>query len=91
MERCDSSTEQLRQLIVDDANDKFRFGTGYDALNRVIWGPLKNYTFVNGGDDGFGHNPYIRDLDLDGWNDADGRHLSDVLTAVDGAIESLPA
>jgi hypothetical protein len=21
--------------------------------------------------------------DLDGWNDADGRHLSDVLTAVD--------
>ena len=29
--------------------------------------------------------------DLDGWNDADGRHLSDVLTAVDGAIESLPA
>lgn len=29
--------------------------------------------------------------DLDGWNDADGRHLADVLAAVDGAIESLPA
>jgi hypothetical protein len=28
--------------------------------------------------------------DLDGWNDAEGRHLADVLAAVDGAIESLP-
>jgi hypothetical protein len=29
--------------------------------------------------------------DLDGWNDAEERHLADVLAAVDGAIESLPA
>ncbi len=29
--------------------------------------------------------------DLDGWNDAEGRQLSDVLAAVDAAIESLPA
>ena len=29
--------------------------------------------------------------DLDGWNDAEGRHLADVLAAVDGAIESLPS
>jgi hypothetical protein len=29
--------------------------------------------------------------DLNGWNDAAGRHLADVLAAVDGAIESLPA
>jgi hypothetical protein len=28
--------------------------------------------------------------DLDGWNDSDGRRLSDVLGAVDSAIETLP-
>jgi hypothetical protein len=28
--------------------------------------------------------------DLDGWNDAEGRQLSDVLAAIDAAIESLP-
>lgn len=69
----------LDVAIADDNNDKFRLGTGYDALNRVIWGPLKNFTFVNGGDDGFGHNVYIRDLDGDGWNDV-------LITDVDGDI-----
>ena len=29
--------------------------------------------------------------DLDGWNDAEGREISEVLAAVDAAIESLPA
>ena len=28
--------------------------------------------------------------DLDGWNDAEGRHSAEVLAAVDAAIESLP-
>ena len=29
--------------------------------------------------------------DLDGWNDAEGRHLDDVLAAVDSATGALPA
>jgi hypothetical protein len=65
--------------IVDDGLDKFRFGTGYDALNKVIWGPLKNYTFVTGGDDGFGHTVFIRDLDGNGWGDV-------IITDVDGDL-----
>lgn len=66
-------------VIVDDAADKFRLGTGYNALNQVIWGPLKNYTFLAGGDDGFGHNPYIKDLDNNGWGDV-------LITDVDGDL-----
>jgi hypothetical protein len=66
-------------VIVDDAADKFRLGTGYDALNRMIWGPLKSFSFITGGDNEFGHNPYIRDLNNDGWNDV-------LITDVDGDL-----
>jgi hypothetical protein len=55
--------------IADDSNDKFRLGESFDGLNHVVWGPLKNYTFVTGSDDGFGQNVYLRDLDGNGWND----------------------
>jgi hypothetical protein len=65
--------------IADDGYDKFRLGTGYDALNRVIWGPLKNFTFLDSFDDGFGHNVYMRDLDGDGWNEV-------IITDVDGDV-----
>jgi len=65
--------------IADDAGDRFRLGTGYDALNRVTWGPLKTFTFLDGLDDGFGHNVYLRDLDGNGWNDV-------LITDVDGDV-----
>ena len=55
--------------ILDDGIDKFHLGTGYDGLNKMIWGAAKNFTFLNGGDDGFGFNVYIQDLDGDSWND----------------------
>jgi hypothetical protein len=29
--------------------------------------------------------------DLDGWNDAEGRSLADVLAAIDAAVETLPS
>jgi hypothetical protein len=59
----------LDAASIDDAADKFRLGTGYDALNRMIWGPLKTFTFVSGSDDSFGRHVYIQDLNADGWND----------------------
>ncbi|HEX5011754.1 MAG TPA: VCBS repeat-containing protein [Planctomycetota bacterium] len=65
--------------IADDGYDKFRLGTGYDALNRVLWGPLKNFTFLDSFDDGFGHNVSMRDLDGDGWNEV-------IITDVDGDV-----
>jgi FG-GAP-like repeat len=55
--------------IVDDGRDKFRLGTGYDALNRMIWGPLKTFTFLDAVENEQGRDVYIRDLDGDGWND----------------------
>ena len=67
--------------IADDALDRFRLGTGYDALNRVVWGPLKVFTFLDHFDDGFGHNVYLRDLDDNGWNDV-------LITDVDGDVPS---
>src|SRR6185503_14022584 len=65
--------------IADDNSDRFRLGTGYDALNRVIWGPLKQFSFVSGNDDGFGHTVLIEDLDNNGWNDV-------IITDVDGDV-----
>ncbi|HEX5011619.1 MAG TPA: VCBS repeat-containing protein [Planctomycetota bacterium] len=53
----------------DDGLDVYQLSTGFDALNRLTWGPVKTYQFASGGDDGFGHNVYIRDLNADGWGD----------------------
>jgi|SwirhirootsSR2_FD_contig_51_6630177_length_1925_multi_7_in_0_out_0_1 hypothetical protein len=65
--------------IADDANDKFRLGQSFDALNKIVWGPLKNFTFVTGSDDGFGHNVIFSDLDGNGWEDV-------IITDVDGDL-----
>ena len=56
-------------VIADLENDKFRLGTGFNASHQMIWGPLKNFSFVSGGDDGFANHTYLRDLDGNGWND----------------------
>jgi hypothetical protein len=65
--------------LADDGNDKFRLGGSFDAFNKIVWGALKNYTFVTGSDDGFGHNVFIRDLDGNGWSDV-------IITDVDGDL-----
>lgn len=59
----------LDVIISDDNKDVFRLNTGVDAFGRVNWGPSKGYSFLTGGDDGFGSNNLVADLDGDGWND----------------------
>ena len=71
-------------VIVDDGSDKFRLGTGVGPgpLFYATWqSPTKNFSFIPGAssDPGFGHNPYIRDLDGNGWNDV-------LITDVDGDL-----
>ena len=56
-------------VFADDDPDRYRYNLGNDPLGRVIWGPAKTYQFLAGGDDGFGGNNLIVDLDHDGWND----------------------
>jgi hypothetical protein len=52
-----------------DANDGLRYGTGFDAQNRLTFGPILEYLFVTGADDGFGGTNLIADLNNDGWKD----------------------
>jgi hypothetical protein len=70
-------------VIVDDSSDKFRLGTGVGGgpLFYATWGASKNFSFIAGAssDDGFGHFPFIFDLDGNGWNDV-------VIKDVDGDL-----
>ncbi|MFT5049719.1 MAG: hypothetical protein ACI8QZ_001112 [Chlamydiales bacterium] len=57
-------------VMTDDAADRYRYNLATDGLGRVDWGPAKTFQFEGGGgDDGFGGNNLIVDLDLDGWED----------------------
>ena len=55
--------------IADDGADGFQLGTGYNAQNKLLFGPKTVFQFVSGGDDGWGRNVVLSDLDLNGWND----------------------
>jgi hypothetical protein len=60
---------KLDSVVSDDGADHYAFNTGNDALGRVVWGPSKTFAFVSGGDDGFGSENHIKDLNNDGWAD----------------------
>jgi hypothetical protein len=60
---------RLDVVFADDDADRYRYNLGNDALERVVWGAAKTYQFLTGGDDGFGGNNLVVDLDHDGWND----------------------
>jgi hypothetical protein len=55
--------------FADDGQDRYRFGTGFDVNNKMLWSLLKNFTYATGGDEGFAQHVYARDLDLNGWAD----------------------
>ena len=56
-------------ITSDDGADAYRYNVGTDSAGRPIWGPLHYYSFVTGGDDGFGGSCHIVDLNNDGWPD----------------------
>jgi hypothetical protein len=60
---------KLDFVETDDGSDQYFFNTGNDALGRVIWSAGKVFHFVNAGDDGFGSESHVKDLNNDGWAD----------------------
>ena len=73
-------------LISDDASDRVRYNLSTDAFGRAVFGPAMNFTFLSGGDDGFGGTNLIADLDGDGWADA---LISDVDVDISGCSRRL--
>jgi len=56
-------------VVTDDGDDRYRFHTGLDGLGRATFGPAKTFDHVSDGDEGFGGNNLIADLDGDGFDD----------------------
>jgi hypothetical protein len=67
-------------VVTDDGEDRYRLNQGNDALGRVVWSSAFTFDFLTGGDDGFGSQNLITDLDGDGWNDV---LISDVDVDID--------
>jgi hypothetical protein len=61
---------RLDFISSDDNSDRFRINQGNDVFGRVIWSGATTYSFLKGGDDGFGSNALIVDIDGDGWAEA---------------------
>jgi hypothetical protein len=57
-------------LVSHNQADRYLYGQGVDEQDVAQWGPSVLFEFLTGGDDGFGADSYITDLDGDGWNDA---------------------
>ena len=67
-----NNDNRLDMVVTDDNEDRFRLNTGNDALGRVIWSSAFTFDFPTGaayGDDGFGSQNLIADLDQDGLKD----------------------
>jgi hypothetical protein len=60
---------KLDAVLSDDGADRYIFNTGNDGLGRVVWSSSHTFSFVTGGDDGFGSENHIVDLNNDGWKD----------------------
>jgi hypothetical protein len=60
---------RIDTVFSDDSQDRYRYNLSTDVLGRVVWGANKTFTFLTGGDDGFGAGSIIADLDGDSWKD----------------------
>jgi VCBS repeat protein len=67
-----NNDNRLDMVVTDDGDDRYRLNQGNDALGKVIWGPAQSFLFPSGaayGDDGFGSQNQMVDLDQDGLKD----------------------
>ncbi len=55
-------------VLGDDGSDRYLLNTGNGPDGMADF-ESKTFSFQSGGDDGFGNNSRIVDLNLDGWND----------------------
>jgi hypothetical protein len=75
---------RLDMVVTDDGDDRYRLNMGNDALGRVIWSSAFTFDFptqASYGDDGFGSQNLIVDLDADGKKDV---LIADVDVDIDG-------
>ncbi|HET9315852.1 MAG TPA: VCBS repeat-containing protein, partial [Vicinamibacteria bacterium] len=61
---------RLDLVVTDDSNDHYHLNNGNDALGRVTWSTA-NFSFADAGDgdDGFGSQSLVADLDQDGFKE----------------------
>lgn len=65
-----NNDNRLDIVVTDDADDRYRLNQGNDGLGRVTWGTATTFTILTTeGDDGFGSQSVIADLDQDGFRD----------------------
>jgi hypothetical protein len=63
---------RLDMVVTDDNADRYDLNTGNDGLGHATFPVSRTFTFPAGagyGDDGFGSQSLIVDLDQDGWKD----------------------
>jgi len=75
---------RLDLVVTDDNQDRYDLNAGNDALGRALFPVSHTFAFPSGvsyGDDGFGSQSQIVDLDSDGWKDV---IISDVDVDISG-------
>ena len=75
---------RLDMVVTDDNQDRYDLNTGNDALGRALFPVSRTFAFPSGagyGDDGFGSQSLIVDLDQDGFKDV---LISDVDVDISG-------
>jgi hypothetical protein len=75
---------RMDMVVTDDNQDRYDLNTGNDTLGRAMFPVSRTFAFPTGvsyGDDGFGSQSQIVDLDQDGWNDV---IISDVDVDISG-------
>jgi hypothetical protein len=79
-----NNDKKLDMVVTDDGDDRYDLNTGNDALGRALFPVSRTFAFPTGasyGDDGFGSQSLIVDLDQDGWKDV---LISDVDVDISG-------
>jgi FG-GAP-like repeat len=79
-----NNDKKLDLVVTDDNDDRYDLNTGNDALGRALFPVSQTFAFPTGaayGDDGFGSQSLIVDLDQDGWKDV---LISDVDVDIEG-------